>query len=587
MKVLGISSNYHDSSAALVVDGQVIAAAAEERFSLQKHDPSFPELATRFCLERAGLKAEEIDLVCYHEDPSVKFTRTLASSFVRYPFSFPTFAKSMRDAVTSGFWVKGQISNSLGVHPSRVFCVPHHCSHAAHAFFTAAHENAAVLTIDAAGEWLSGALFRGDRGEMSLEPLAISPFPHSLGLVYSAFTGYLGFKVNDGECSTMALAAFGKPVYADAIRRVIHDSGDGGFAVDGSYFDFTRDDSLPLRKRFLEIFGAARAPGAGYSFDCLRDDFSPVSKEEQRLADVAASLQLVTEETVLRLAEQARRLTGLDRLCLAGGVSLNCVAVGKLIESGIFRDVHVPPDPGDGGAALGAALFGSAVRGGRAGGAFQPYLGKQYEPGPTVDMLPHLRSHRRVKVLVRGDLPAVVEKTAASLAEGKIVGWVQGRFEAGPRALGARSILADPSRVDVARRLSDSVKKRASFRPYACSVADFERDRLFEGTAAHTAPARWMQASCRVKPEARASLRAAMHVDGTTRPHVCDEATRPEYYALLRAFGERTGTAALLNTSFNESGMPIVASPELALLSFLRTDMDMLAIGDCLITKEV
>jgi len=589
MRILGLSSNYHDASAALVIDGQVVAAAAEERFTLQKHDPNFPSLSAKFCLEQAGITAEQLDYIAYHEDPSAKFSRTLTSSFARFPFSLPTFIKSMREAITGGFWIRNRISSALNVDPRKIVYVPHHCSHAAHAFLTSPFEDAAIMTLDAAGEWMCSGFFTGSRSANRIEPISVIPFPHSLGLVYSAFTGFLGFKVNDGECSTMALAAFGKPRFAEEVRKIIRPASDGTYEIDASYFDFTRDDSLPLTEKFLRVFGEPRPYREILPFDCFSDIAAQVNDESAaRFADVAASIQLVLEETVLRLALHLRDRTGLSNLCLSGGVALNCVAVGKLADSGIFDNVYVPPDPGDGGGALGAALFEHYSRTGSAGTAshFHPYHGKSYSEDEVLELLPYLPQREKVRVAVENDFDSAVSAAADALTAGKIVGWLQNRFEVGPRALGNRSILVDPSNISSAKRLSQRVKKRASFRPYACSVADFEREKIFGSQkSARSVAAHWMQASSLVERSQQSNLRAAIHVDGTTRPHICGEKMNPRFHRLLKEFGQRKGTAALLNTSFNESGMPMVASAVNAFLMFLRTDMDILVLNGTVLEK--
>ena len=602
MKVLGLSSHYHDASAALVVDGVPVAAASEERFTRQKHDPTFPERSARFCLEQAGLAASDLDLVAYHEEPEVKFSRSLAATFARWPASAPTFVRSMTEAVSSGLWLRRTISSAIGVPPAKIACVPHHLSHAAHAFLTSPFEDAAVLTLDAVGEWTSTGMFdaRGEGTSAVIEPVATIPFPHSLGLVYSAFTAYLGFEANDAECSTMALAAFGEPRFAAEVRELLRGRDDGGFEVDPSYFDWSGRDGLPVTERFLRAFGPARPYKGALSFDSLADAPPAAGEDESRWADVAASVQAVLEERVLAFARAARKKTGRRRLCLAGGVALNCVANGRLVDSGLFEDLHVPPDPGDGGGAMGAALYAGLAAGvPRASAAgFGPYLGRGYDETATAAMLPHLdparwqkyrgagagTPPRRVRARRFDGPAALVEAAAELLARGKLVGWVQGRFENGPRALGNRSILSDPSSLAAARRLSSVVKRRAPFRPYALAVADDEAPRVLEG--ALPLAARWMQVARRVKPEARPLVRAAVHADGSTRPQVCGPRDNPLFHSLLKAYGRRRGLSALLNTSFNEKGMPISSSPDDALLAFARTDLDALALGLTLVERE-
>lgn len=604
MKVLGLSSNYHDASAALVVDGRVVAAAAEERFTRLKHDPAFPVRSMRFCLEEAGIEGHELDFVAYHEETFTKLTRSVCTSMAGWPFSFSAFFETAREFVTGGSWINNEISKALGIDPQLVIFAPHHMSHAAHAFVGSGYEEAAVMTIDAVGEWISSAIFRASMrgGRPHLEPLAVSPFPHSLGLAYSAFTSYLGFKVNDGECSTMALAAFGQPRYASEVRKIIRVREDGGYEVDLSYFDFRSDTELPVTAKFLSCFGPPR-PGKGkLPFDCLGLSPAGVTSEDQRFADVASSLQLVLEEAVLAYAQKAKRLTGAARLCYAGGVALNCVANSKLLSSGLFEEVFVPPDPGDGGGALGAALYVHGLKAPfRPGGRLTPYHGQEAREAELTayeEAIDPSRWHHftglKVRPLRRGDLSwrhfgaddELCAAVAELLARGKSMGWVQGRFENGPRALGNRSILLRADDPALAARLSGEVKLRAAFRPYALSVTEEEARRSLELPGGRVpAAARWMQAAVAVKDPARAAFRAALHVDGTTRVQIVDPVENPLFYSLLRKWGELTGREALLNTSFNESGFPIVGSPTDALLAFARTGLDALAVGRRMVTK--
>jgi carbamoyltransferase len=604
MKVLGLSSNYHDASAAIICDGEVVAAAAEERYSRQKHDPTFPVHSVRYCLRAAGIKGHELDLVSYHEETATKLTRTISTSISRWPRSLPAFMKTASEFVSGGSWIQNSISRELGIDPTRVVFAPHHMSHAAHAFLGSGYEEAAVMTIDAVGEWISSAIFRASNrnGRVHLEPLAVSPFPHSLGLAYSAFTSYLGFKVNDGECSTMALAAFGEPRYAEEVRRIIRVRPDGGHEVDLSYFDFRSDTELPMTRRFLELFGPPRPYKQRLSFDCLGFSQGVPGAEEKRFADIAASLQQVLQEAVLAYAARAARLTGSKRLCYAGGVALNCVANAGLLESGIFEDVFIPPDPGDGGGALGAALYAYSTRARDVPvRRISPWLGEAFgdsELDAFEGRLDPMRWHHftrlKVPALRKENLrwtrfpgteqlcSAVTERILA----GSSVGWMQGRFENGPRALGNRSILLRPDNPALACSLSATVKLRAGFRPYALSITEEEARRSLVLTQGKIPCAlRWMQSAVKVKEVARDAFRSALHIDGTTRVQVVNAQENPLFHALLRKVGEATGHEGLLNTSFNESGYPIVATPVDGLITMARTALEVLVVGHRMVEK--
>lgn len=605
MKILGLSSNYHDSSAVLIINGEVIASSAEERFTREKHDPSFPNFAINFCLEKAGLDKSEIDFVAYHEDPISKFSRNLSSTMLNWPKSKFIFIHAMKEMITSGFWIRHEIAKKLDIHPNKISYIPHHLSHAAHAFLTSPFENAAILTIDAVGEWASTGIFVGDKNKFDnkIDTLELVPFPSSLGLVYSAFTGFLGFKVNSGESSTMALAAFGKPKYLNEVREIIKIIPDGTFSIDLGYFDFTQVDCLPLTQKFFQVFGEARSYKNKLPFSCLEQtDYSDPSENDQKYADIAASIQLVLEETVLHLAKKTKQLTGCKNLCIAGGVTLNCVANTKLIESGIFENIYCPPDPGDGGGAMGAGLYLSMKKDDFTGHKkLSAYLGEQHGVDKLESMLEHVDpsdwhrySRLPLKPMKKENLKIyrfksedeLIQKTVELLMTKKIVGWVQGRFENGPRALGARSILIDPSDVSLAQRLSTQVKLRAPFRPYACSLTKEAADQsLIYPYNLEPLLAKWMLCALPVKESAQGYLRAAMHIDFTTRAQIVHADDNSLYYKLITEFGKQKGLAAVLNTSFNESGFPIVNTPTEALIAFSRTFMDALIIEDLLIEK--
>jgi carbamoyltransferase len=603
VKVLGISANYHDASAALVVDGEVVFSAAEERFSRVKHDPTLPLAAARACLAQAGITAKDLNFVAYHEDPPTKLSRSLATSLARWPLSFGTFWRSAKEAITSGLWVKADLAQALGVPPSRVVYAPHHASHAAHAFLTSPFADAAVMTIDAVGEWTCSAIFDATHvdGRAQLRPVDVSPFPHSVGLFYSAFTSYLGFAVNDGECSAMALAAFGEPRFADQIREILTVDPEGRHRLVDGWFDFRGDKDLPVTDRLIRAMGPPRHFRAPLPWRSDGPPRTPPSAEDQRFADVAASVQQVCEEAVVAYARRARELTGKKNLCYAGGVALNCVANKHLLDAQVFEAVYVPPDPGDGGGAMGAALLvHDRASGSLSPHRIHPFLGSHEGHSDDLEgLLEHLEPeqwHRfsrhgldrlepdQLQVQVLNDPAERISAVIDALAKDQIVGWCQGRFENGPRALGGRSLLARADRLAVAERLSTRIKRRLAFRPYAPSLTEAEAKRclVLQGVPD---TARWMQLAIPVTEEGRTRLAATLHIDGTTRPQIVRPQEAPLYHRLLVAAGAAWGTEAVLNTSFNESGSPMVGSGIDALMAFARTDLDAVLIGPLWVRK--
>lgn len=607
MRILGVSSDFHDSSAALVEGGVPRFSAAEERFSYQKHDSSFPSLAIDACLEATGLRPQELDYVAYHEDPVVKFSRVLTSRVHAYPRGFLSFARSMRELMLGQLWVKFDIVKKCGVSPGRIQCVPHHLSHAAYAFATSGLNSAAVLVVDAVGEWSSTTWFRARRGggSFTIQPLGVIPYPHSLGMLYSAFTGFLGFQVNEGECSVMALASFGRPRLADRVRQILKLQSDGTYEVDPTFFDFSDPGRLPLAGKFLSLFGPPRDFREPLPFSCRMSEaeLEAVPPGQRHYADVAASIQLVLEEAVLALCARLKKETGEENLCLAGGVALNSTMNGRVMREAGFARVHVPPDPGDGGGALGAALYLGSRLPARVPGAdapFTPYLGASYGEQDTLALLDaidlaEVGAHRSIpgslpklrgfEVEKPADLRRLTDSACRDLAAGKVVGWFQGRFESGPRALGNRSLLADPRSGAAAERLSRNIKLRAAFRPYACSVREESAGRAFGGGVPARA-LRWMQSTQHVLEAERPGLLHALHFDGTTRPQVVAQAENPRFHALLSAWEEASGVPGLLNTSFNAAGYPLVSSPVDALLMFVRTDIETLVLNDAIIRKR-
>jgi carbamoyltransferase len=584
MNILGISCYFHDASAALLQDGQLAAAAGEERFTRKKHDPSFPINAIAFCLRQGKIRSEELDLVVFFEKPFLKFERILKSAMQTFPRSSSLFRESMITWLTDKLWVKGLIRQHLGVSADRILFSDHHMSHAASAFFCSPFDEAAILTVDGVGEWATATYGVGRATEIKI--LHEIRFPHSLGLLYSAFTAFLGFEVNDGEFKVMGMAPFGRPRYEDKVWKLIHQENDGSFRLDMDYFSFHRSPDRMYNARFIELFGPPRDPHAPFFTPSSgsppsHDSLAPPS---QHYADVAASIQLVTEAVLLRMAEHLHRETGLRKLCMAGGVALNSVANGRILRETPFEDIYVQPAAGDGGGALGAALYAYHTILGRPREFVMrhAYWGEDYDAA-TVDTL--LRSQNiRYRRLENED--HLVEQVVQRLQDGKVVGWLQGRFEWGPRALGHRSILADPRNPAMKDVVNTKVKMREPFRPFAPSVLSDRAGEFFElPDAGRHFPARFMLYVVDVKDAAKSRLPAVTHVDGTARLQTVEREACPRYHRLIDAFGVATGIPVLLNTSFNLQGEPIVNTPAEALVTFWRSGIDTLVLGDHIIDK--
>ncbi|MER5631647.1 carbamoyltransferase family protein [Streptomyces nitrosporeus] len=592
--VLGLSAYYHDSSAALVADGVPVAAAQEERFSRIRHDPGFPSHAVRYCLDEAGATLDDVSAVSYYEDPELKFRRVLATYLGAAPRGHAAFRRSLPQWLswkrTTTTTVRRELE-ALGlgrvpeVQPRR-----HHESHAASAFFPSPYESAAVLCVDGVGEWATTTLWHG-RGT-ALEPLMELRFPHSLGLLYSAFTYFCGFKVDSGEYKVMGLAPYGTPRYADLIRSTLIDvKEDGSFRLDMRYFSYLAGEVM-TGPAFEKLFGGPRR--------------TPESPLTQREFDLAASVQAVTEEVVLKLARTARERTGERHLCLAGGVALNCVANGRIIEAGVFDEVWIQPAAGDAGGALGSALTVALARGadrGHLGTGRDAMSGSLLGPAFTDE---EIRTYLdgagavHTKAATDGELAATV---AGRLAEGAVVGWFQGRMEFGPRALGARSILGDPRDPAMQSAMNLKIKFRESFRPFAPSVRaedakdwfELGQDSPYMLVVAPVAPSRRIEPPARDdgRPEGlgllqvqRSTVPAVTHVDHSARVQTVDAAASPVYHRLLTAFKERTGCPILVNTSFNVRGEPIVHTPEDAYTCFMRTGIDVLVLGNHVLEKK-
>ena len=592
MNILGISCFYHDSAAVLLRDGKLIAAAEEERFSRIKHDFGYPELAIAFCMAQGGLRAEELDYVVYYEKPFLKFERILMTSLQTFPRSYGVFRESMITWLTEKLWVKNLIRDRVGVPDDRVLAVDHHISHAASAFFASPFGEAAIMTIDGVGEWATATLGTGKD-----ETLVLSRevrFPHSLGLLYSAFTAFLGFEVNEGEYKVMGMAPYGTPRYVDKVWKLIQLAPDGSFRLDMDYFSFHHSTKRTFNDKFVRLFGPPRPPAmhfftpmSGYPpyFGPRPPDYEALAQTNQHYADVAASIQRVTEEVLLHMARALHRETGLKRLCMAGGVALNSVANGRILRETPFEEIYVQPAAGDGGGALGAALYVYHQLLGRPREFVMDhaYWGRAFSTGESIDWL----REQNIPHEVASSEEALLDQVVTSLTRGEVVGWHQGRFEWGPRALGSRSILADPRRADMKDIVNTKIKFREPYRPFAPSVLAESAERYFDlPRAPQHMPARFMLLVVPVRGEHRSTLPAITHVDGTARPQTVFRDASPLYYSLIERFGQATGVPVLLNTSFNLKGEPIVTTPANAHHTFVKSDMDLLVLGNTLVRKR-
>ena len=569
--ILGISAFYHDAAAALVIDGRIVAAAQEERFSRTKHDASFPERAVAYCLEEAGLQASELDYVGFYEKPYRKLERLLDTYVAVAPRGFRSFLRAAPLWMKHRLHLSQEISRKLGPTRHRVVFVEHHESHAASAFFASPFDHAAVLTLDGVGEWATATLgvAHGNRIDLTHE----QRFPHSLGLLYSAFTYYTGFRVNGGEYKLMGLAPYGRPRFADTILDHLLDlRADGSFRLDLSYFNYCHGLTM-TSARFHELFeGPPRAPE------------SPITQREM---DLAASIQAVTENIVLRSARHLHQVCGARDLCLAGGVALNCVANGRLLRESPFERLWVQPAAGDAGGALGAALFvwHQLLDQPRSPSPHDAMRGALLGPSFSDDALHAFLERRGVRFRSFDDDASLCDFVAGLLADQALVGWFQGRMEFGPRALGGRSILADPRSAKHRATLNLKIKFRESFRPFAPSVLAERANDWFHLPAGMHSP--YMLFVFQAAFEgADPPLPAVTHVDRSARIQTVDAERHGRFRSLLESFERRTGCPVLVNTSFNVRGEPIVCTPEDAYSCFLGTNLDVLALGRHVVIRD-
>jgi carbamoyltransferase len=566
--ILGISALYHDSAAALVVDGRIVAAAQEERFTRKRHDAGFPENAIRYCLEEANLRSEDLAYVAFYDKPLLKFDRILETYLAFAPRGLRAFSKALPLWTKEKLFLRRELRRRLGSAAKLVF-LEHHESHAASAFFPSPYESAAILTIDGVGEWATAAYGVGEGSRIRL--LRQLEFPHSAGLLYSAFTYYCGFRVNSGEYKLMGLAPYGKPVYADTIYKHLVDLKlDGSVWLDMRYFEYGHGLTMTGERLHRLFGGPPRIPDA------------PI---EQRHMDLAASIQAVTEEVVMRMARHVKAETSARNLVLAGGVALNCVANGRLLREGPYESIWIQPAAGDAGGALGAALFvwHQLLENERRPQRHDAQEGTLLGPHYSSEQIRGWLGAKAVPFTWYASQAEMDEWLAEQLAAGKVIGWFQGRMEFGPRALGARSILADARSPKMQEALNRKVKFRESFRPFAPAVLHEHASEWFEMDPHHESP--YMLLTAAVRESRRSTLPAVTHVDYSARVQTVTEAGNPGFHALLQAFFKLTGCPVLVNTSFNIRGEPIVCTPQDAYSAFLASDIDVLVLEDVVVNK--
>lgn len=595
MYILGISCFYHDSAAALIHNGELVAAAMEERFSRKKHDNGFPVQAIAFCLKQAGITGADLDYAVFYEKPLVKFERILQTALSTFPKSVDVWHDAMLSWLKDKLWIKNIIQQKVGVRYDRVLFCDHHMSHAASAFFASPFREAAVLTVDGVGEWTTTALgtatstWDGESdGHNEISLFEEQRFPHSIGLLYSAFTAWLGFRVNNGEYKVMGMAPYGQPRYMEKIHKLFQqDAPTGSFRLNMDYFSFHHSTSQSYNQRFVELFGAPR-PAESDFFTMGTNPERATEKVamglNQYYADVAASIQRVTEDALIAIANHLHQKTGQSKLVMAGGVALNTKANYRLLNETPFEEIYIQPAAGDDGGALGAALWAWHLVLGKPRHWVMPnaYWGQEFSDGEIGDFL--AQKHIKFESFADND-DKLLDTLADKLTNKKIIGFFQGRFEWGPRALGNRSILADPRHDEMKEIVNTKIKYREPFRPFAPVILRERAAEYFDyaDVARHEAP-RYMLMVSPIKADKQDQLQAVCH-QGTGRLQTIERETNPRYYGVIERFGQATGVPVLLNTSFNLRGEPIVTSPRDAWNTFLNSDIDLLVMGSFLVRK--
>lgn len=596
MYILGISCYYHDAAAALLQDGMLIAAAEEERFTRIKHDYSFPTNAINFCLRQGGITSKDLDYVVFYEKPLQKFERILLTSLQTFPQSWGVFRESMITWFNDKLWIKGQILTTLDIPDEKLLFVEHHLSHAASAVFCSPYEEAAVLTIDGVGEWTTATIGKATadwdgRGQNRIDLFGEVKFPHSLGLLYSAFTAFLGFQVNEGEYKVMGMAPYGRPTRVEDVYKLFEVGNDGSFRLNMEYFSFHHSTSKTFNNNFIKLFGEPRVHESDFYTPTTHpqkdhpqwDDTT--ARRNQHYADIAASIQYVTEETMLKMARYAHERTGLKKLCMAGGVALNSVANGRILRETAFEDIYIQPAAGDSGGALGAALYVYHVLLGKPRKFIMEhaYWGQAYSPEETQAAIETTgRSFERVE-----DPERRAQMMVDDMLAGKVIGLFQDRFEWGPRALGNRSILADPRRAEMKNIVNARIKFREPFRPFAPVILEERAQEFYDGVGnvSSNYPLRYMLMVCPTRDGCGDQIQAVTHEGGTGRVQAVRRESNPLYYRAIELFGQATGVPVLLNTSFNLRGEPIVTTPANALNTFGNSDIDTLYVNDFVVRK--
>lgn len=591
MNILGISAFYHDSAAALLCDGELVAAAQEERFSRIKFDAGFPHHSVKFCLEQAGITKDDLDYVVFYEKPLPKFQRILLSSMSTFPKSWKVFREAMMTWFGEKLWVKSKIAEWMDIKEDKLLFVDHHMSHAASAVFSSPFEEAAVLTVDGVGEWTTTAQGMGKSSfqKSDQNTLVLNEeirFPHSLGLLYSAFTAWEGFRVNSGEYKLMGMAPYGQPKYLDKVGKVIQLNDDGSFHLNLEYFTFHHSATRTYSQKFVDLFGPPRAI-EGEFFTEMTGGVNGRTKEAEKnqyYADIAASIQRMTEDVILKMACSLHAKTQCPNLVMAGGVALNSVANGRLMRETPFESIFIQPNAGDAGGALGAALYAWHVLLGkpRKHVMDHTYYGKGYEPDEIKTTLDELG----LKYERFDETQDLAERVVSSILKQEVIALHQGRFEWGPRALGNRSIMADPRQAEMKEIINSKIKFREPFRPFAPVVPEDEAPKYFDlGRAEGQYPQRFMMMVAPVREEFQEKIPTVSHM-GTGRLQVVKPEWNPLYHGIVQQFGQATGIPVLVNTSYNLRGEPLVTSPNDAFNTFKASDIDLMVVAPFVVEKK-